>query len=128
MATSKEQWQKMNGKFSFKAPPDGCVDKTKVICSYCCCELSYHWRTSSFYHLLAKPTANANAGTLVGTEPSHLQQTMCDSVQGKPMGKLRSSKLSAAIAKWVTTACRPVNTVENEGQHEIKQIASNDCS
>ena len=56
------------------------------------------------YHLLAKPTANAKTGSFVGPELSHLQQTMCDSVRGKPMDKLTSSKLSTAIAKWVATA------------------------
>ena len=71
----------LNGKFTFKALPDGSVDKPKVICSYCQCELSYHQSISSpKYHLLAKHTANANAGSLVGPEPSHLQQTTFDSV------------------------------------------------
>lgn len=32
------------------------------------------------------------------------------------------------IAKWVTTACRPVNVVEDEGLLEIIRIASNDST
>ncbi|MCJ8744961.1 hypothetical protein PDJAM_G00124760 [Pangasius djambal] len=38
--------------------------------------------------------------------------TTLDSVQGKSMDETRSIKLKAAIAKWVATACRPVNIVE----------------
>lgn len=37
-----------------------------------------------------------------------------------------SNRLTTAIAKWVATACRPVNIVEDEGLLEIVCIASND--
>ena len=33
----------LNGRFSFKALPDGSLDKNRVICTYCRCELRYHW-------------------------------------------------------------------------------------
>lgn len=59
----------MNGKFTFKKLPDGSIDKTKVICVFCGCELSYHRSTSSLkYHLMAKHTADAS------TPPPRLRQ------------------------------------------------------
>ena len=52
----------MNGKFTFKTLPDGSVDRTKVICTYCRHEMSYHWSTSSLrYHLQAKHMADAES-------------------------------------------------------------------
>ena len=50
----------LNGKFSSKALPDDILDKIKVICMSCRCELSYPRSTWSLkYHLLAKHTADA---------------------------------------------------------------------
>lgn len=37
-------------------------------------------------------------------------------------------KLSTAIANWVATACRLINTVEDVGVLEIIHIASEDCT
>ena len=65
--TEKRKWKEMekglmNGKFTFKTLPDGSVDRTKVICTYCRHEMSYHWSTSSLrYHLQAKHTADAES-------------------------------------------------------------------
>ncbi len=42
----------LNGKFSFKVLTDGSLVKTKVICIYCKCELSYHRSTSSLKNLI----------------------------------------------------------------------------
>ena len=44
------------------------------------------------------------------------------------MDKPTSIKLSTAVAKWVTTAWRPANIVEDEGLSEINWIVSNDCT
>lgn len=115
----------MNGKFTFKAMPDGAVDKTKVICTYCRCEMSYHRTTTSLkYHLFAKHRDHADSP--VSPETPSLRLTTLDSVKGKPMNKHTSSKLSTAIAKWVATALRPLNIVEDKGLREIIRIASND--
>ena len=43
----------MNGKFTFKTLLDGSVDRTKVICTYCRHEVSYHWSTSSLEYQLS---------------------------------------------------------------------------
>lgn len=112
----------LNGKFNFKAMPDGSLDKTKVICIYCRCELRYHRSTSSLkYHLLAKHTAEAE------NLPRQMQ-TMLDSFQRRRMDNSTTNKLSTAIAKWVATAWRPIDIVEDEGLLEIIRIASNDCT
>ena len=37
----------MNSKFTFKTLPDGSVNRTKVICTFCRHEMSYHLSTSS---------------------------------------------------------------------------------
>ena len=52
----------MNGKITFKTLPDGSIDRTKVIYTYCWHEMSYHWSTSSLrYHLQAKHMADAES-------------------------------------------------------------------
>ncbi|XP_077065477.1 E3 SUMO-protein ligase ZBED1-like [Siphateles boraxobius] len=112
----------LNGKFTYKKLPNGSIDKTKVICVYCRCELSYHRSTSSLkYHLMAKHTA-ADANS---PPPRQSQATMDDFTQ-KHMDTTTRNKLTAAIAKWVATACRPVNVVEDGGLADIIRIASND--
>ncbi|KAL4008846.1 hypothetical protein ACER0C_002698 [Sarotherodon galilaeus] len=114
----------LNGKFNFKAMPDGSLDKTKVICIYCRCELSFHRSTSCLkYHLLPKHIANAGS-----PPPSRQKQTMLDSFQRRRLDNSTTNKLSTAIAKWVATAWRPINIVEDEGLLEIIRIASNDCT
>nr|XP_054591163.1 E3 SUMO-protein ligase ZBED1-like [Nothobranchius furzeri] len=113
----------LNGKFPFKTLPDGTTDKTKVICVYCRCELSYHRSTSSLkYHLLAKHTADAES------PPPHRKQTTLESFQQRRLDNSTSCKLSTAIAKWVATACRLINIVEDEGLLDVIRIASSDST
>ena len=53
-----EKWL-MNSKFTFKTLPDGSVHRTKVICTYCRHEMSYHWSTLSLkYHLQANASSS----------------------------------------------------------------------
>ncbi|XP_038127686.1 E3 SUMO-protein ligase ZBED1-like [Cyprinodon tularosa] len=49
-----------------------------------------------------------------------------DDFRQKRMDTLTKNKLTAAIAKWVATACRPVNVVEDEGLANIVRTAAND--
>src|SRR4029434_8763551 len=51
----------LGGKFLFKRQNDGTIDKTKVECSICQAEFSYHRSSSSLsYHLNAKhPTESS---------------------------------------------------------------------
>ena len=111
----------LNGKFTYKKLPNGSVDKTKVICIFCSCELSYHRSTSSLkYHLMAKHTTDAKSA------PPRQSQATMDDFRQKPMDNTTKKKVTATIAKWVATACRPINVVEDEGLADIIRIASND--
>lgn len=66
----------LNGKFKFKIGKDGSVDKTKVICTYCQCELSYHRSSSSLkYHLMAKHSTDVDSPP----PPQNQTQTRWDS-------------------------------------------------
>lgn len=44
----------------------------------------------------------------------------------KCMDNSTTNKLSAAIAKWVATACRPINIVKDQGLLKIICITFND--
>lgn len=116
----------LNGKFTFKKMPDGSLDKTKVICMYCRVEMNYHRSTSSLkYHLQAKHTADAESAP---PPPRQKQTTLESSLQKRRLDKSTNNQLSTAIAKWVATACRPINIVEDEGLLDIIRIASNDST
>ena len=111
----------LNGKFSYKALPDGSLDRTKVICVSCRAEFSYHRSTSSLkYHLSAKHTADAESPA-----SPRLKQTTLN-VQGKQMESSTKCKLETEIAKWVATACQPISIVQDVGLRESIRIASND--
>lgn len=115
----------MDGKFIFKTLPDSTLDKTKVICSICRAEFSYHRSTSSLrYHLQAKHTDPS-----VSSASGNVRQTTLDSrFRSRSMDTSTSSKLTQAIAKWIATACRPVYIVEDEGLRDIIRIASGDLT
>ena len=44
----------LNGKFRFQKLRNGSLDKTKVVCTYCSDELSFHRSTTSLKFLRAK--------------------------------------------------------------------------
>ncbi|KAL7861685.1 hypothetical protein SRHO_G00131260 [Serrasalmus rhombeus] len=58
----------------------------------------------------------------------NVRQTTLDNVLRQTMDQPTCNKLIAAIAKWIATACRPINTVEDEGLRDIIRIASKDPS
>src|SRR4029434_2169768 len=52
----------LGGKFLFKRQNDVTIDKTKVVCSFCQAEFSYHRSSSSLsYHLNAKHPTEKNS-------------------------------------------------------------------
>lgn len=113
----------LNGKFHFKSLPDGSLDKSKAVCSYCKAEFSYHRSTSSLrYHIQAKHTFGS------GLSSGNLRQTTLDNARQKTMDQATSKKLTVAIAKWIAAACRPIAIVEDEGLRDIIRIASKDPS
>src|SRR4029434_1023903 len=111
----------LGGRFLFKCQNDGTIDKTKVVCSICQDEFSYHRSSSSLsYHLNAKhPTESSPR--LDGRQP-----TLHDFARKitRPTGE----KVTNAVAVWVASDCRPINIVEDGGLTEMFRIASGDNS
>ena len=59
---SESNWRKDFWTANSLSLPDGSVDKTKVIYTYCRHEMSYHWSMSSLkYHLQVKHMADADS-------------------------------------------------------------------
>ena len=113
----------LNGKFTFKKLPNGGIDRTKVICSYCQCEMTYHRSLTSLkYHLTHRHTVAVDSPA---PRQSQSQASM-DSFRQKTMDGSTKKRLTEAIARWVATSCRPISIVEDDGLEEILRIASND--
>src|SRR4029434_8611310 len=98
----------LGGKFLFKSKNDRTTDKTKVVCSICQIEFSYHRSSSSLsYHLNAKhPTESSPR--LDGPQP-----TLYD-VSRKITRPVRE-KVTNALAVWVAGDCRTINIVKDGG-------------
>lgn len=124
----------LNGKFRFQKHPDGTVDKTKVVCTYCNAEFSFHRSTTSLkYHLRAKhvfadANKNANSGPGGLTTSSNARQTTLAEFSRGNVNKATTEKLNNAIAKWIATDCRPINIVEDRGLLNIIYVATGDPS
>src|SRR4029434_2180178 len=103
----------LGGKFLFKRQNDETIDKTKVVCSICQAECSYHRSSSSFsYHLNAKhPTESSPR--LDGRQP-----TLHD------FSRKLTRRVREKVAIWVAGDCRPINIVEDSGLIEVIRIAS----
>src|SRR4029434_6967692 len=103
----------LGGKSLFKSQNDGTIDKTKVVCSNCQAEFSYHRSSSSCsYHLNAKhPTESC-------PRLDDRQPTLHDF----------SRKITRPVrekgAIWVAGDCRPIHLVEDRGLIEVIRIAS----
>jgi len=102
--------------------------KTKIVCTYCGDELSFHRSTTSLkYHLRAKhvfANANANSSTSTATQSGSSrvrQTTLAECIQGKSLNKATTAKLTNAIGKCIAMDCRPINIVEDQGLQGIVQ-------
>ena len=111
----------LGGKFLFKRQNDGTIDKTKVVCSICQAECSYHRSSSSLsYHLNAKhPTESSPR--LDGRQP-----TLHDF--SRKLTRPVREKVTNAVTVLVAGDCRPINIVEDGGLTEVIRIASGDNS
>src|SRR4029434_7481353 len=111
----------LGGKFLFNRQNYGTIDKTKVLCSICQIEFSYHRSSSSLsYHLNAKhPTESSPR--LDGRQP-----TLYD-LSSKIITPVREN-VSSALAVWVAGDCRTINIVKDVGLTEVIRIASGDNS
>src|SRR4029434_1570607 len=109
----------LGGKFLFKRQNDGTIDKTKVVCSICQAECSYHRCSSSLSyhnHLNAKhPTESSPR--LDGRQP-----TLHDF--SRKISRPVREKVTEAVAVWVAGDCRPINIVDDGGLTEVIRIAS----
>src|SRR4029434_7884619 len=112
----------LGGKSLFKSQNDDkTIDKTKVVCSICQAEFSYHRSSSSLsYHLKAKHRTESSP-RLDGDQP-----TLHD-FSRKITTPVRE-KVTNALAVWVAGDCRPINIVEDGGLTEVIRIASGDNS
>src|SRR4029434_8719945 len=107
----------LGGKFLFKCQNDGTIDKTKVVCSICQDEFSYHRSSSCLsYHLHAKPPTESSF-RLDGRQP-----TLHDF--SRKLTRPVREKVTNAVAVWVAGDCRPINMVEDSGLIEVIRIAS----
>src|SRR4029434_8772932 len=90
----------LGGKFLFKRQNDRTIEKTKVVCSICQAEFSYHRSSSSLNdHLNAKhPTESSPR--LDGRQP-----TLYD------FSRIITRPVREKVTIWVAGDCRPIRTV-----------------
>src|SRR4029434_8845732 len=107
----------LGGKFLFKRQNDRTIDKTKVVCSICQAECSYHRSSSCLnYHLNGKhPTESSPR--LDGRQP-----TLHD------FSRKITRPVREKVTIWVAGDCRPINIVEDSGLIEVIRIASGENS
>src|SRR4029434_7262712 len=89
-------------KFLFKRQNDGTIDKTKVVCSICQDELSYH--------------LNAKHPTESSPRLDGRQPTLHDF--SRKITRPVCEKVTNAVAVWVPGDCQPINIVEDGGLTE----------
>src|SRR4029434_8217551 len=94
----------LGGKFLFNKQNYGTIDKTKVVCSICQIEFSYH----------------LNAKHLTESSPrlDDRQPTLND------FSRKITRRVREKVAIWVAGDCRPINIVEDSGLIEVIRIAS----
>src|SRR4029434_6504890 len=96
------------GKSLFKSQNDGTIDKTKVVCSICQAEFSYH--------------LNAKHPTESSPRLDDRQPTLHD------FSRKITIPVREKVAIWVAGDCRPINIVEDGGLTEVISSASGDNS
>ena len=94
----------LGGKSLFKSQNDGTIDKTKVVCSICQAEFSYH--------------LNAKHPTESSPRLDDRQPTLHD------FSRKITRPVREKVAIWVAGDCRPINIVEDSGLIEVIRIAS----
>src|SRR4029434_9614767 len=111
----------LGGKFLFNRQNYGTIDQTKVVCSICQIEFSYHRSSSSLnYHLNAKNPTESSP-TLDGRQPTIY------AFSSKITRPVRE-KDTNALAVLVAGDCRTINIVKDVGLTEVIRIASGDNS
>src|SRR4029434_2518560 len=105
----------LGGEFLFKRQNERTIDKSKVVCSICQAECSYHRSSSSLsYHRNAKhPTESSPR--LDGRQP-----TLHD--LSRKLTRPVREKDTKAVAVYVEGDWRPINIVEDGGLTEVIRI------
>src|SRR4029434_8097746 len=93
----------LGGKSLFKSQNDGTIDKTKVVCSICQAEFSYH--------LDAKDPTESSP-RLDGRQP-----TLHDF--SRKITRPVRENVTNALAVWVAGDCRTINIVKDVGLTEV---------
>src|SRR4029434_7864165 len=89
------------------------IHKTKVVCSICQAEFSYHRSRSSLsYHLNAKHLTESSSRL------DDRQPTLHD------FSRKITRRVREKVAIWVAGDCRRINIVEDSGLIEVMRIAS----
>src|SRR4029434_7570478 len=92
------------GKSLFKSQNDGTIYKTKVVCSICQAEFSYHRSSlSRSYHLNAKHLTESSPRL------DDRQPTLHD------FSRKITRPVREKVTIWVAGDCRPINIVEDSG-------------
>ena len=101
----------LGGKFLFKWQNYGTIDKTKVVCSICQIEFSYHRSSSSLSYHRKHPTESSPR--LDGSQPTL-----------HAFSRKITRPFRKKVTIWVAGDCRPINIVEDSGLIEVIRIAS----
>src|SRR4029434_6359269 len=94
----------LGGKSLFKSQNDGTIEKTKVVCSICQAEFSYH--------------LNAKHPTESSPRLDVRQPTLHD------FSRKITRPVREKVTIWVAGDCWPINIVEDSGLIEVIRIAS----
>src|SRR4029434_6158236 len=94
----------LGGKSLFKSQNDRTIDKTKVVCSICQAEFSYH--------------LNAKHPTESSPKLDDRQPILHD------FSRKITRPVHEKVTIWVASDCRPINIVEDSGLIEVIRIAS----
>ncbi|XP_041645960.1 uncharacterized protein LOC121511373 [Cheilinus undulatus] len=119
----------LNGTFYFKTFPDGSVDRSKVICTFCQTEFKYHRSTSSLsYHLRAKhsfPSTPTNSSGQLFHQ--RLQSTILECAnRHRPVNEFQPERLNSALPSWLATDRRPVDIMDESGVRDALRLACYD--
>src|SRR4029434_3421590 len=111
----------LGGKFLFKRQNDSTIDKTKVVCSICQAELSYHRVSSSLSYPLNAKHPTESSPRLDGRQP-----TLHDF--SRKITRTVREKVTNAVAVGVAVQGQHTTLLQDGGLTEVFRIASGDNS
>ena len=79
-------------------------------------------------HPIAIGPENAGRSIDIAQGMSRRQTNLFECNRGKPVSTALSAKLINLLAQWITTSCRPISVVEDDGLELVLQSATGDLS